>query len=51
MANKERKLRDFTSVQRDETTGKRIFDLNDENNIYDNSEKIHMRFINKIEVE
>jgi hypothetical protein len=28
-----------------------VFDLNDDNNVYDSTEKIHMRFLNKKEVK
>lgn len=45
-----KKLKNFDNLKRCETTGKRIFDLNDENNVYDNTEKIHMRFLNREEV-
>lgn len=43
----EKKLKDFNNIKRDEKTGKRVFDLNDDNNMYDNTEKIHMKFLNK----
>jgi hypothetical protein len=42
-----KQIKNFNNVKKDETTGKRVFDLNDDNNLYDNTEKIHMRFLNR----
>lgn len=42
-----KKLKNFNTIKRDDTTGKRVFDLNDDNNVFDNTEKIHMRFLNR----
>ena len=41
-------VKSFNQIKdQDEKTGKRVFDLNDDNNMYDNTEKIHMKFLNK----
>ena len=45
-----KKLKDFQTIQKDEKTGKRVFDLNDDANVFDNTQKIHMKFLNKREV-